>query len=393
MRTRLAATLALTAVAVAAVACGREPRPTLGPRPAESSTAPSTTPPQLADAQAAIRRGLASLRSFRADVIVAEAGMPGELRLAFERTAAGTFKEVQSTPGERVFFSDAREGRKVTYSTPPPEMGRATARQETNVPVGPPGRPAPFHNIDVDPVVLAREVLGWEEARVRREEVGGRAVWVVQGSTPNRVPELRVVTIDDQTGLALRYDALQAGQPAYQIRVENLATNLEAEPSYAIPTGVAVSTIDAGHGRTTLEQAGRVAGFVPLVPAWLPPGFTRAEVAVTTQQARGPKLIAMAFRRGMDLVVLHVGLPSTASRPPMTWPPGERFDPEGNLTVPPRVERVRLSAGALAGVDAERELGSRPSVSADTDTLTVSISGDATPDEITRMAESLQHFR
>ena len=393
MRTRLATALATTAVAFAAVACGGEPRPTLGPRPAGSSTVPSTTPPQLADAQAAIRRSLASLRSFRADVIVAEAGRPGELRFAFERTAAGTFKEVQSTPGERVFFSDAREGRKVTYSTPPPEMGRATARQETNVPVGPPARPAPFHNIDVDPVVLAREVLGWEEARVGRDEVGGRAVWVVQGSTPNMVPELRVVTIDDQTGLALRYDALQAGQPAYQIRVENLATNLEAEPSYVPPPGTPVSTSDAGHARTTLDQAGRAAGFAPLVPAWLPPGFTQAEVAVTTQQARGPRLIAVAFRRGMDLVLLQLSIRSTAPRPPMTSTLGDRIDPEGNLRVPPRVERIRLAAGALAGVDAERMFGSEPWVSADTDTLTVRLGGNATSDEITRMAESLQHFR
>ena len=393
MRTRLATALTMTAVAVAAVACGGERSPTLGPLPAASSMAPSTVPPRLADAQSAIRRGLASLRSFRADVIVAEAGRSGEFRFTFERTATGTFKEVQSTPSERVFFSDPREGRKVTYSAPPPDMGRATARQETNVPVGPPARPAPFHNIDVDPVVLAREVLGWEEARVGRDEVGGRAVWVVQGSTPNMVPELRVVTIDDQTGLALRYDALQAGQPAYQIRVENLAPNLEAEPSYVPPPGTPVSTSDAGHTRTTLDQAARAAGFAPLVPAWLPPGFTQAEVAVTTQQARGPRLMAVAFRRGMDLVLLQLSIRSTAPRPPMTATLGDRIDPEGNLRVPPRVERIRLSAGALAGVDAERMLGGEPWVSADTDTLTVRIGGDATPEEITRMAESLQHFR
>ena len=383
----------MTAAAVAAVACGAEPRPTLGPRPAASSVAPSTSPPQLADAQAAIRRGLASLRSFRADVIVAEAGRTGEFRLAVERTAAGTFKEVQSTPGERVFFSDAREGRKVIYSAPPPEVGRGTARLETNVPLGGPAFPLLMHNLRPDPVVLAREVLGWEEARVARDDIGGRAVWIVQGSTPNMLPELRVVTVDDQTGLALRYDGLQAGQPAYQVRVENLATNIDAEPSYAIPSGAAVSTIDAGHGRTTLEQAGRVAGFAPLVAAWLPPGFIQAEVAVNTQQARGPRLIAVAFRRGMDLVLLQLSLRSTAPGPPMTATRRERIDPEGNLTLAPRVERVRLSAGALAGVDAERVLGSEPWVSADTDSLTVRIGGNATPDEITRIAESLQHLR
>lgn len=101
----------------------------------------------------------------------------------------------------------------------------------------------------------------------------------------------------------------------------------------------------------------------------------------------------MAFRRGMDLVLLQLSIRSTAPRSPMTATLGDRIDPEGNLRVPPRVERIRLSAGALAGADAERVLGREPWVSADTDTLTVRIGGDATPDEITRMTESLQHLR
>ena len=100
----------------------------------------------------------------------------------------------------------------------------------------------------------------------------------------------------------------------------------------------------------------------------------------------------MGFRRGMDLVELRVWLP-TVSGPPRTVAGGERFDPEGNLTIPPRVERVRLAAGALAGVDAERALGSTPHLSAASSTLMVNVGGDATADEITRMAESLQPSR
>ena len=95
---------------------------------------------------------------------------------------------------------------------------------------------------------------------------------------------------------------------------------------------------------------------------------------------------------------MELVLPTTldsldGSPPPITATLGDRIAPEGNLRVPPRVERIRLSAGALAGADAERMLGSDPWVSADTDTLTVRIGGDATPEEITRMAESLQHSR
>jgi hypothetical protein len=390
MRTRLTTSL-LAAVLALAVACSGEPRPTLGP----ALTTPSTALPQLSDVHAAIRRGLASLQSLRADVIMVRAGIPGDVRVAIERTAAGLFKQVHSTPLEQVFFSDAREGRAVSYSAPPPEMGSPSAQQEINIPVWGAGPRLHFDNVHLDPVVLAREVLGWEEGRVGREEVAGRAVWVVQGSTPNMLPELRVVTIDDHTGLALRVDALQAGQPQYQVRVENLATNLDAQPAYAVPARVPVSTRDLGNVRMSLEQAGRTAGYAPLVPAWLPPGFTQAEVSFNTGQARGgPRGIAMAFRRGMDVVRLEVGPRSTApTRPAMSIPAGERFDPEGNPSVPQRREHVRLSAGALTGVNAERSGGANVALSATTDALTVTLIGDVTPDEITRMAESLQPLR
>lgn len=374
-------------------ACAGEPGPTLGPAPVAPSTAPSTAPPQLTDVQLAIRRGLASVQSFRADVTVVRAGSPGDVRVTVERTAAGLLKELHLAPSEHAYFGDPREGWEVTYSPPTPDGGRGSALRETNIPVGRASPPPSIEHTRADPLDLAREVLGWEEARVSREEVGGRAVWVVQGSTPNRIPELRIVTIDDQTGLALRYDAVQAGQPQYHVRVENLATNLDADPSYAVPAGTPVSTIDVGHVRMTLEQARRATGFAPLVPAWVPAGFSAAEVAATAGQARGPSLIAAAFRRGMDVLVVNVFLrPSGPSVPPMTagTRPGDRFDPEGNLTAPLRVEQVRLSAGALAGVDAERRVGDTTGLSAHTATLTVSVVGDVTSEEITRVAESLQ---
>ena len=390
MSNRVAASLLGAVLALAAVGCAGGPRPTLQPAP---SAPPSTAPPQLADVQAAIRRGLASLESFRADVILARARIPGEVRATVERTAAGLFKEVQSTPDvESVFFSDARAGRKVSYTAPPPGKGGPSARQETNIDVGSPSRPI-SHGVPLDPVDLAREVLGWEEARVNRDEVAGRAVWVVQGSTPNTLPELRVVTIDDETGLALRFDALQGGQPEYQVQVENLVTNLDAEPSYALPGGTTLYRGDMGHVRMTLEQAGRAAGLVPLVPEWLPPGFMQAEVASTTSEGRGPKRISAAFRRGMDVMVLHVTPGPVAPRAPgITIARGER-DPEGNLSVPRREERRRLSAGVLAGVDAELSSGRTSGLSAADEARLVHLSGDVTIEDLMRVAESLQPAR
>ena len=387
MRKGVAASLLVSLFALNAVGCAGGSRPALQPAP---SAPPSTAQPQLSDVQAAIRRGLASLESFRADLTLVRARIPGDVRVTVERTAAGLFKEVQSAPDvESVFFSDARAGRKVSYTAPPPGKGGPSARQETNVDVGSPSRPI-LHEIPLDPVELAREVLGWEEARVNRDEVAGRAVWVVQGSTPNTLPELRVVTIDDQTGLAMRFDALQAGQPEYQVQVENLATHLDAEPSYAVPGGTTIYRGDMGHVRMTLQEAGRAAGLAPLVPEWLPPGFTQAEVASTTSVARGPKRISVAFRRGMDVIVLHVTPgPVTPRAPGITIARGER-DPEGNLSVPRREERRRLSAGALAGVDAEVSFGRATGLSAANETLMVNVVGDVTGDEITRLAESLR---
>ncbi len=391
MRARLVA--ALVAAALPLSACGGEPRPTLGPEQG-TGPAPSSTValPQIGDVHAAIRRGLSSLQSFRAEVLGTTSGASRETRVTVERTARGLMKDVEATPGvERIFFDDGQEGRHVFHYAP--ESGRPTARVQTGVPVGVRtgyGSPLPARG---DPVALARQVLDWDDARVSRDTVDGRAAWVVQRSTPGVHPELQVVTIDDQTGLALRFDALQGGQPEYQVQVENLATNLDAEPSYALPGGTTLYRGDMGHVRMTLEQAGRAAGLAPLVPEWLPPGFTQAEVAATTSDARGPRRISVAFRRGMDVIVLHVTPgPVAPPAPGITIARGER-DPEGNLSVPRREERRRLSAGVLAGVEAELSFGRTSGLSAADEARLVHLSGDVTIEDLMRVAESLQPAR
>ena len=257
--------------------CGREPRPTLGPAPASPVT--SAPPrPSLDEVKDAIRRGHSSLRSFRADVVLSRARVAGETRATLEWTARGTIKESKSEPrNERVILYNAEKGSRVRYNKPASDLGAPTVLIETGVAPESqaqlvPGDAATLAN----PVGSARSVLAWADVAVSRSPVDGRAAWIVQRSSPGEEFDFQAITIDEQSGLALRVQALNGGQPEWDMRVENLVTNVEGEPSFAVPTGIVTRSSDEGFTRMTLQQARRSAPYDPLLPAWLPAGFTQA---------------------------------------------------------------------------------------------------------------------
>lgn len=390
-----------TAALLAALAmsgCGTGKDPTLRPGPAPTSTVPL---PQLGDVQAAIRRGLSSLQSYRAEVVVTRSTLPGDSRLTVEWTARGVAKETERDPeNERVFFYDGREGRRVVYNAPAGGRGAPNARVETGIPAGLPGPPPTRHPVRPDPVALAREILELADARVDREIVEGRTVWVVQRSRPGDRPDLHVFTIDEQTGLALRVDALHAGQPEYQVRVENLTANIDAEPAFRIPDGVRVSTTDRGFVRTSIADVRRVAGFAPAFPTWLPPGFTPEGLDVTPGVASpvqpvAPRGVSAAFQRGMDVLLIII-TPQPVVPPPPGRPGPAPRDDEGGRADPVRFERITLNGGAFAGAEAERSVNGnlgRTYLKVANDAQVLSASGDITPEDMLRLAESLQPVR
>ena len=394
--------------------CGREPRPTLGPAPASPVT--SAPPgPSLNEVKDAIRHGQSSLRSFRADVVLSRARVAGETRSTLEWTARGTIKESRSEPhNEGVILYSAEQGSRVRYNKPASDLGAPTVLIETGIP---PENQTPLTPGDAatraDPAGSARSVLAWEDVAVSRSLVGGRAAWIVQRSSPGEDSDFQAITIDEQSGLALRVQALNGGQPKYDMRVENLVTNVEGEPSFVVPPGATTRSHDQGFTRMTLQQARRSAPYVPLLPAWLPAGFTQAEVAYFSPPSGAtgrigpgpafrpdaPRVVSVAFRRGLELFVVSTSLRGWFSERPTgsTFPPGETPGGEEGPRSLPSFGKVPLSQGPFVGRQAERWLetfgSARALLSATNDQLDVHIAGDVTLEEIVRIAESLQPAR
>jgi len=372
--------------------------------------------PSINEVKEAIRRGQSSLHSFRADIVLTRAGLAGETRATLEWTARGTIKESRSEPhNERVILYNAEQGSRVRYNKPTGDRGAPTVLLETGVPPESqtPLIPAEAAVAPADPVGLARSVLAWEDVAVSRSPVQGRSAWVVQRSSPGADPDFQAITIDEQSGVALRVQALNGGQPEYDMRVENLVTNVEGEPSFVVPPGATTRSADSGFTRMTLQQARRSAPYDPLLPAWLPAGFTQAEVAyfsppsgATGRAGPGPavrpdppRVVSVAFRRGLELFVVSTSLRGWFSDRPTgsTFPPGETPGGEVEARNPPKLEKVSLRQGPFAGRQAERwiEAGgsARALLSATNDELDVKIDGDVTLDEVARIAESLQPAR
>ena len=409
----LALVVILTSALVAG--CGRESRPTLGPTPASSVTSVGPRP-SINEVKDAIRRGHSSLRSFRADVVLTRAGLAGETRTTLEWTARGTIKESKSEPrNERVILYNAEQGSRLRYNKPASDLGAPTVLIETGVAPESqtPLAPAEATVARADPIGYARSVIAWDDVAVSRSSVDGRAAWVVQRSSPGADPDFQAITIDEQSGLALRIQALNGGQPEYEMRVENLVIDGEGEPSFAVPPGTITRSADQGFTRMTLQQARRSAPYDPLLPAWLPAGFTQAEVAyfsppsgATGRAGPGPavrpdppRVVSIAFRRGLELFVVSTSLRGWFSERPTgsTFPSGETPDGEVGARNPPKIEKVSLSQGPFVGRQAERWLANdgsaRAVLSAANDELDVRIIGDVTSDEVARIAESLQPAR
>jgi len=155
------------------------------------------------------------------------------------------------------------------------------------------------------------------------------------------------------------------------------------------PAGAEVARTDEGHRRVAPGDAAAAAGFVPLVPAFVPEGYALAEVAV----ARNPgpyapgaepstrALVTVAYRRGLDLLLVTTSLADGPTR--RSAEPGDG---------PGRAEWVVLAGGALDGSDAAVVLvpGSVPHLSATAGGLGVTVSGNLARAELLRVAESLR---
>ena len=207
----------------------------------------------------------------------------------------------------------------------------------------------------------------------------------------------------------LRVTESLEGRFLYEVRLSNLVVDGPVDPA-SFTIDFAAGTVpfrqDVGFRAVALNQVRGVVGYQPVLPAQasLPAGFELAEVTVASQsqptgtEGANPQsrnVVSVAYRRGFDRIVVTTRATGSARRCSTTLPGSDPSacwaDPlasgEGFRDEP---VRFTVGAGALAGAQAELVLSPRgiPHVWAMNDRLVVTVAGDASGDELRRLAES-----
>ena len=406
MRSVVVGAIGVCSMALSACASDDQ-RPTLQPAP---STPPSTAAPSPQEVKATIRSGLGSLRSFRAEMVIRYSGQ--ERHKTLEVTAEGTVRETDFGPGrETTSVYDAARG--VIYNAGSrfePVYGQPPGRSPRAGLMGPePWSVELRPGVIDDPVLFARHVLDWPQFTVALTTENGRPAWGIQWSPPRGGnPDHVSVTIDRSTGLALRAEAFFENGVVYVLEVAALEVNTEL----SIPPPPQASGgrgTDLGYRRTTVQEAGALAGYQPVTPTWLPAGFVAAEVGYVVQYRSSTAflhpdstdIVSAVYRRGLD--VLTITTRRRGSRP---WtnpiggatPPPPPEAPPSSEQPAPRIELVEwgpavISGGAFRGAHAERTSRAWYGQSllwALNDQLSLTVLGDVTVDEMQRIVESLR---
>jgi hypothetical protein len=312
------------------------------------------------------------------------------------------------TTNDLAFSSATRTYRQITTLG-----GRSQASESVNVPAGAP---------DFGSRSILRRELGsvvrafisdTSEVPVTDTVEQDRPAWrLVVPVTVNKLggpgasgDQLEVL-VDRESGFPLRITETLKGAFLQEIRLSNLVADEPVDPATFVlefPADVDVFHQDRGFHRVTLDEAAAVVGYRPMLPTDLPAGF---ELAVVTAAAAGGGtgmegmnpaaggVVSVAYRRGFDEIVVSTrktgGVSSCASlAPPITtdcW-----SDPvasgEGDIDVP---QPFVVEGGALMGANAAVVVSPRgtPHVWSIDDRLVVTVAGDASGDELRRMAES-----
>jgi hypothetical protein len=368
-----------------------------------------------------VSTALATLRSLSGEVAVEcaiprgdclpPAGGRATLRWNFVTTAAGDERITGIGRQDDVAYSAAgREQRALTDNRP-------AAHVITNLPPGPPdqaARPSVLRR-DVASVVRAF-VTTTDDVPVAEVTEQGRPAWrLVTPVTPNKLAgpgasgDRLEVVVDRETGFPLRVTESLEGRFLHEVRLSNLVVDGPVNPlSFTIdfPAGTVPFRQDVGFRVVALNQVRAAVGYQPLLPApaSLPAGFELAEITVAAQsqptgtEGANPQsrdVVSVAYRRGFDRIVVTTRATGSARRCSTTLPGSDPSacwaDPlasgEGFRDEP---VRFTVGAGALAGAQAELVLSPRgiPHVWAINDRLVVTVAGDASGDELRRLAES-----
>lgn len=384
--------------------------------------APATQLISASEVRTRVSTALSSLRSLTGEVTVEcavgfgpctppEAGGRTTLRWSFTATAAGD---------ERITGIGRRDD--VSYRAARGEQRAWTedgAQVITRLPPGPPdflARPSVLRR-DVASVVRAF-LSTTDDVPVAEVTEQGRPAWrLVTPVTPNKLAgpggsgDRLEVVVDRESGFPLRITETLAGAFLHEVRLSNLVVDAPVDQSQFVldlPAGAQPFRQDAGFRSVPLNQVEAAVGYQPVLPtaAGLPRGYQLAEVTVATQArptgtegANPPSrgVVSVAYRRGFDRIVV------TTRRTGMARPCAALPGPAGSGTTAcwadplasgegfvDQPQRFTAAGGALAGARAELVVSPRgvPHVWTVDDRLVVTVAGDASAEELRRLAES-----
>jgi hypothetical protein len=220
------------------------------------------------------------------------------------------------------------------------------------------------------------------DPRVEEVTYAGRPAWLLRTAT-------RLVTVDRETGVPIRNQALRDGTVTSEWRIQDL------EVSSDVPT---IEPLQPGSGQTPLTYD---AGFrrispadAPLVPEDLPAGFEPARAAFaensrpTGEEGGGNPtsrdVVSLSYRRGFDEIVVTTRRTGAS---PDAWK-----DPLQVSTIATNApEQVTFTDGALQGRQGHLVLepDALPHIWAVTPAVVVTIAGNVTSDELLQVANSL----
>jgi hypothetical protein len=388
---RIAAAVAVGAVAIGVLAV-------LG-----NERAPRIMGPEIATAagiKAQMRTSFASLRSLNG-MLVEDGPDRGDVRRwRFALTAEGDLRLAGPGEGEVITYDAANGVVRSAQRSASLGGGPLFYAERRGVAPGPPdaGRPALMPLDELGAFVQA--LLAADDPRLREISYEGRRAWRLDIEVvPNAiVPELSgdrlEITVARETALPVRVVERRRGAFLRELRIEELAVDPMLAPEtfrLHFPDGAEVMSSDDGFRRLSLDEVAKVAGYSPLVPAWVPSGYRLAEIAVandagpTGTEAGNPlsrNVVSLSYRRGLDqfLVTTRLAGRHDWSDPLAT---GEGFVDRPEPTV--------LGGGALRGFRAELVIVPRgiPHLWAVTDRLVVTVGGNLGRTELIRVTESL----
>jgi hypothetical protein len=366
---------------------------------------PGIAGPQVASAavvKSHLRNALTTMRNLSGVLVASGPAQGATKRWRFVLDAAGDVRLEGPAAGDVITY-DASTGvvRSAQHSA---SLGGATLfyAERDGVAPGPPDEGPPTWILPEELGAYVRATLAANAPDVREIVYQGRPAWQLDVATvPNAIaPELSgdrfQITVDRQTGMPVEVVERKNGSILRELRIDRLAVDTTLPPDtfrLGFPAGAEVMRSDDGFQRVQLGEAAQSVGYQPLVPSWTPAGYRLAAVAVARESAPTGKgggnppsrmVVSLSYRRGIDQFLVTTRLRGTRA-----WS-DPLASPEGFVD---QLQTVTLDSGALAGDDAQAVVSphTTPHLWGQTDELVVTVGGDLSRAELTRVAGSLRN--